>query len=100
MTIIKPAPPAGKPGKSSVGVVVPFEDKPWLGVDRSPSSPHRGNVYVAWTRFDLFGEAAWTPHTGAWVRYAELPDEDRATTDALIDEWARERWLQRLRERE
>ena len=27
MTIIKPAPPAGKPGKSSVGVVVPFEDK-------------------------------------------------------------------------
>jgi len=27
VTIIKPAPPAGKPGKSSVGVVVPFEDK-------------------------------------------------------------------------
>lgn len=53
----------------------------------------------AWTRFDLFSEAAWTPRTGAWVRYAELSPVDRAATDALIDAWARERWLQRLRER-
>jgi hypothetical protein len=35
--------------------VAPFEDKPWPGVDRGAQSPHRGNVYVAWTRFDEYG---------------------------------------------
>lgn len=35
--------------------VAPFEDKPWVAVDRSPESPFRGNVYVAWTRFDVYG---------------------------------------------
>ena len=35
--------------------VAPFEDKPWPGVDRGADSPHRGNVYVAWTRFDEYG---------------------------------------------
>ena len=52
----------------------------------------------AWTRFDLFREEAWTPRTGAWVRYSDLGPEDRAAADALIDEWARQRWLQRLRD--
>ena len=35
--------------------VTPFEDKPWPGVDRSDASPHRGTLYVAWTRFDEYG---------------------------------------------
>lgn len=35
--------------------VAPFEDKPWPGVDRGAQSPHRGHVYVAWTRFDEYG---------------------------------------------
>lgn len=38
-----------------VNTAIPFEDKPWVGVDRSEVSPHRGNVYVAWTRFDVYG---------------------------------------------
>jgi hypothetical protein len=38
-----------------LNTAIPFEDKPWLGVDRGESSPHRGNVYVAWTRFDVYG---------------------------------------------
>ncbi|MGE3274904.1 MAG: sialidase family protein [Vicinamibacterales bacterium] len=38
-----------------VNSVIPFEDKPWPGVDRVATSPHRGNVYVAWTRFDVYG---------------------------------------------
>lgn len=33
----------------------PFEDKPWPGVDTVADSPHRGNLYVAWTRFDTYG---------------------------------------------
>lgn len=38
-----------------VNSAIPFEDKPWIGVDRSATSPHRGSVYVAWTRFDVYG---------------------------------------------
>jgi hypothetical protein len=38
-----------------LNTAIPFEDKPWIGVDRSAGSPHRGNVYVAWTRFDVYG---------------------------------------------
>ena len=38
-----------------VNTSIPFEDKPWPGVDRGAASPHRGNVYVAWTRFDVYG---------------------------------------------
>jgi hypothetical protein len=38
-----------------INTVEPFEDKPWLIVDNVPDSPHFGNVYVAWTRFDVYG---------------------------------------------
>jgi hypothetical protein len=34
--------------------VEPMEDKPWVVVDGIEGSPHRGNVYVAWTRFDKY----------------------------------------------
>ncbi len=32
---------------------IPFEDKPYLVADTQPRSPHRGNLYVGWTRFTL-----------------------------------------------
>ncbi len=38
-----------------LNTVEPFEDKPWLVADDIPISPHFGNVYVAWTRFDVYG---------------------------------------------
>ena len=38
-----------------INTAIPFEDKPWVAVDRSAASRHRGNVYVAWTRFDVYG---------------------------------------------
>lgn len=38
-----------------INTVEPMEDKPWLGVDAVAGSPHSGNLYVAWTRFDKFG---------------------------------------------
>lgn len=28
-----------------------FQDKEWVAVDRNPSSPNKGNVYVSWTDF-------------------------------------------------
>ena len=37
--------------------VEPHEDKPWVKADLSKGSPHRGNLYVAWTRFDVYGSA-------------------------------------------
>jgi alpha-glucosidase len=35
----------------------PHEDKPWITADRSADSPHKGNLYVAWTRFDVYGSS-------------------------------------------
>ncbi len=33
----------------------PFEDKPWIKADTVKGSQHRGNLYVAWTKFDVYG---------------------------------------------
>lgn len=38
-----------------VNSVEPFEDKPWLAVDTVGDSPHQGNLYAVWTRFDVYG---------------------------------------------
>lgn len=35
--------------------VTPHEDKPWIRADTSKDSKHRGNIYVAWTKFDVYG---------------------------------------------
>lgn len=35
----------------------PFEDKPWIKADMSKDSPHFGNLYVVWTKFDVYGSA-------------------------------------------
>jgi hypothetical protein len=40
-----------------INTVEPFEDKPWLVTDNLPDSPHFGNLYLAWTRFDVYGSA-------------------------------------------
>ena len=45
---------------------MPFEDKPWTTVDRAADSPHRGNVYVAWTRFDVYGSDDPSHHSTIW----------------------------------
>lgn len=49
-----------------VNTAIPFEDKPWVGVDDAEESPHRGNVYVAWTRFDVYGSADPEHKTHIW----------------------------------
>lgn len=35
--------------------VIPFEDKPGIVVDNAAGSKYKGTVYVAWTRFDVYG---------------------------------------------
>ena len=38
-----------------INTIVPFEDKPYPGIDLAPESPYRGRLYVAWTRFTRYG---------------------------------------------
>jgi hypothetical protein len=38
-----------------VNTVEPHEDKPWIKADTIKDSPHFGNIYVAWTKFDVYG---------------------------------------------
>ena len=48
--------------------------------------------------FSLYDESVWTSAGGRWIRYADLGGADKQAADALIDEWARQRWLHHLRE--
>ncbi len=45
------------PAINHVNSVTPFEDKPGIVVDNAPGSPHKGSVYLAWTRFDVYGSS-------------------------------------------
>jgi len=38
-----------------INSVEPHEDKPWIKADMSKDSPHYGNLYVPWTKFDVYG---------------------------------------------
>jgi len=40
-----------------VNTVTPFEDKPGIVTDNAEGSRYKGNVYVAWTRFDVYGSS-------------------------------------------
>lgn len=47
----------GTPAINHVNTVTPFEDKPGIVVDNAPASRWKGNTYIAWTRFDVYGSA-------------------------------------------
>lgn len=53
----------GTPAINHVNTVTPFEDKPGLVVDNAASSRWKGNVYMAWTRFDVYGSANPEDHS-------------------------------------
>jgi BNR/Asp-box repeat len=48
------------------GIVADFDDKQWMTVDNSPTSPHYGRVYVTWTKFGAQGgvSSIWISHCG------------------------------------
>jgi hypothetical protein len=48
---------------------IAFQDKPWLAVDTSPSSPFRNRVYLAWTTF--YGNH----DTIVWFSYSPGPGQ-------------------------
>jgi len=45
----------GTAAVNHINTVIPFEDKPGMVVDNAPASGSKGNVYLAWTRFDVYG---------------------------------------------
>jgi hypothetical protein len=45
------------PAINHINSVIPFEDKPGIVVDNAPESKNKGTVYLAWTRFDVYGSA-------------------------------------------
>jgi hypothetical protein len=47
----------GTPAINHINTVIPFEDKPGLIVDNAPASRFKGHVYLAWTRFDVYGSS-------------------------------------------
>ena len=55
--------------------IVPFEDKPYPGIDLSPDSPFRGNLYVAWTRFTRYGSAS--PDDSSFIYIVKSSDGGR-----------------------
>ena len=53
-----------------LNTITPFEDKPYLGVDRVAGSPYSGRVYVAWTRFDVYGSADPNDHSHIFLSHS------------------------------
>jgi hypothetical protein len=45
------------PAINHINSVIPFEDKPGIVVDNAAGSKYKGTVYLAWTRFDVYGSA-------------------------------------------
>jgi hypothetical protein len=70
----------------------------YLGVLDRPAQI--GMVDAAGNRilFSLYDESVWTSATNRWTRYADLGGAEKSAADALINEWARQRWLRHLRE--
>lgn len=51
------------PAINHVNTVTPFEDKPGIVTDNVATSSFKGNVYLAWTRFDVYGSHDPECHT-------------------------------------
>jgi hypothetical protein len=51
------------PAINHINTVTPFEDKPGIVTDNVAGSTFKGNVYLAWTRFDVYGSHDPECHT-------------------------------------
>jgi uncharacterized membrane protein len=70
----------------------------YLGSLERPGSIGMVDAAGRRTTFNFFQETVWSSASGRWTRYADLPAAsiERRAADALIQEWARQRWLRRL----
>ena len=56
--------------------VTPFEDKPGIVVDNAPQSKYKGNVYLAWTRFDVYGSS--DPDCHSHINFTRSTDHGKS----------------------
>lgn len=70
----------------------------YLGTLDRPGSIGQVDAAGRRTIFNFFQETVWTSASGRWRRYADLipGSAERQSADALIQEWARQRWLRHL----
>lgn len=59
-----------------INTLRPYEDKPWMVTDNAAKSPHKGNVYVAWTRFD--GYDSKDPNDSTQIYFSASDSEGRS----------------------
>jgi hypothetical protein len=59
-----------------INSVTPYEDKPWIRADTLKESPHKGNVYVAWARFDEYGSK--NPEHKTHIYFARSQDSGKS----------------------
>ena len=65
----------GTPVVNHINTVIPFEDKPGLVVDNASASRFSGNVYIAWTRFDVYGSN--NPEHKSQIYFSRSTDKGR-----------------------
>lgn len=65
----------GTPAVNHINTVIPFEDKPGIIVDNSATSRMLGNVYLAWTRFDVYGSS--NPEHHSQIYFSRSTDKGR-----------------------
>jgi hypothetical protein len=66
------------PAINHINSVTPFEDKPGIVVDNAPASPNKGNVYLAWTRFDVYGSS--DPDCHSHIYFSRSTDSGKTFT--------------------
>ncbi len=67
---------AAVPVIDHINTIVPFEDKPYPGIDLSEASPYVGSLYVAWTRFTRYGSPS--PDDSSFIYVAVSRDGGRS----------------------
>lgn len=64
------------PAVNHTNTVIPFEDKPGIVVDNAPASKNQGNVYLAWTRFDVYGST--DPECHSQIYFSRSTDQGKS----------------------
>jgi len=57
------------------------QDKEWLAVDLT-QSPYRGNIYVTWTEFDVYGSS--NPSDSSRIRFSKSTDEGETWSNPVV----------------
>lgn len=63
------------PAINHLNSVTPFEDKPYVVTDNELDSPNKGNVYLSWTRFDVYGSS--NPEDRSQIYFSRSTDKGK-----------------------